>query len=178
LEAMKMESSVVAIEPGTVTLDDFAKGTFLAAARTEDNSPNHYWSHLKSWWARRNDSDVLFMAYEHMKQDSPGTIRKVAGFLNIELDDELLRITEEHASLAFMQQHKDRFDDLKMREHSHQVAGIPRNSDSSKVRTGQVGESKQQLSTEVSEELDAIWQEQITAELGYRDYAAMIATLK
>jgi len=39
------------------------------------------------------------MAYEHMKEDLIGTIRKVADFMEIELDDSLLSITEEHASL-------------------------------------------------------------------------------
>jgi len=157
------------VEPGTVSVDDFTRGTLIASG--------DYWKHLLSWWRRRNDPDVLFLAYEHMKQDLTGTIRRVADFVGIALDDELLAITEDHASLAFMQRHKDRFDDKLMRDRSVALCGLPADSDSSKVRTGQVGESRTQLSAEVAGELDAIWQREITPETGFPDYASMIATL-
>lgn len=165
------------LEAGEVSLDDFARGTYIGAVRSKDNSRGDYWTHLKSWWLRREDPDVLFMAYEHMKNDLPGTIKKVAAFMEIDLDDELLAITQEHSSLAFMQKHNAHFDDKLMRERSISVAGLSPNSDSSKVRSGQVGESRQQFGTEVSAELEAIWHEKITRELGFEDYASMIAAL-
>ena len=158
------------VEPGTISLDEYARGNFM----TERN----YWKHLASWWPRRSDKDVLLMAFEHMKTDLTGTIRKIAAFIDIELDDELLAITEEHASLPFMQQHKDKFDDLLMRQRSEDVAGIPPGSDSAKVRAGQVGEHRQHLSDGVAEELDAIWAEEITEKFGFETYDEMIATLE
>ena len=164
------------IEPGTVTLDDFARDTYLSG-NPPGNPRGDYWSHLKSWWVRRHDPDVLFMAYEHMNKDLEGTIRRVAGFMEIDLDDELLAITMEHASLPFMKKHSDRFDDKMMRDRSVAKCGLPTDSDSSKVRSGQVGESRQQLSDDVSAAFDAVWQEQISAEFGFEDYASMIATL-
>ena len=166
------------LEPGTVSLDDFARATFLRAGNEPDSAGGDYWTHLASWWARRNDPDVLFLAYEHIKRDLRGTIRKVAAFMDIPLDDELLAITEEHASLDFMLHHKDRFDDKLMRERSAEVAGVPADSDSSKVRSGQVGESRQQLGADVVAELDSIWRKRITRELGFENYAAMIAELE
>ena len=166
------------VEPGTISLDDFARGTFIAAGNAPGSSGGDYWTHLKSWWARRDDPDVLFMAFEYMKDDLDGTIHKVAAMMDIELDDELQSIAQEHASLSFMQQHKDHFDDKLMRDHSVAVAGIPENSDSSKVRTGQVGEARQHLSESVEEELDAIWHKEITQELGFANYAAMIGSLR
>jgi hypothetical protein len=166
------------LEPGTVSADEFVRGIFIEPGNAPGSSGGDYWTHLASWWARRNDSDVLFMAYEHMKEDLTGTIRKVANFMEIELDDSLLSITEEHASLPFMQQHKDRFDDCMVRERSVKVSGLPADSDSAKVRSGQVGESRQQLDAAVVAELDKVWGEKITAPLGFEDYAAMIASLK
>ncbi|MEP5766659.1 MAG: sulfotransferase domain-containing protein [Halieaceae bacterium] len=165
------------LEPGAVSLDDFARGTFIVAG-SPGSSGGDYWTHLKSWWARRDDPDVLFMAYEHMRDDLEGTIKRVAAFMNLELDDELLAISLEHSSLEFMQQHKDHFDDKLMRERSVDVLGLPANSDSSKVRSGLVGESRKQLSAEVVEQLDALWQQHITAELGFEDYACMIGSLR
>jgi hypothetical protein len=164
------------LEPGAVSLDDFARATFIQAG-SPGSSGRNYWTHLKSWWVRRNDSDVLFMAYEHMKDDLDLTIRRVADFIDIEMDEELMAITREHSSLPFMQKHSDRFDDKMMRERSIAVAGLPANSDSSKVRSGQVGESHQQLSAEVIAELDECWQHHITSELGFKNYAAMISSL-
>jgi hypothetical protein len=121
---------------------------------------------------------VLFMAYEHMKEDLPGTIRRVAAFMGIPLDDELLAITGEHASLDFMQRHKDRFDDRIFRDRSVALAGLPADSESSKVRSGQVGESRLQLGPEVVAELDAVWRQRITPALGFASYADMIAALR
>ena len=164
------------LEPGAVSLDEFARGQFIAAAA--DDSRGNYWSHLRSWWAKRDDPDVLFMAFEHMRGNLPGTINRVAAFMEIELDDELFAITQEQASLAFMQKHNDRFDDKLFRERSIAVAGLSADIDSSKVRSGQVGESRQQLSVDVIQELDAIWADKITSELGFTDYASMIATLE
>jgi hypothetical protein len=166
------------LEPGAVSADDFVRGTFIESGNGQDGGRGDYWTHLASWWARRNDPDVLFMAFEHMKEDLTGTIRKVASFMEIELDDSLLSITEEHASLPFMQKNKDRFDDRMIRERSVKVSGLPIDSDSAKVRNGRVGESREHLGAAVVAELDGVWREKITAHLGFEDYEAMIAGLR
>jgi hypothetical protein len=165
------------IEPGAISLDDFARGTFIVAG-SPGSSGGDYWTHLKSWWLRREDQDVLFLAYEHMKDDLEGTVRRVAAFMGVELDNELLAITLEHSSLEFMQQHPDRFDDKLMRERSIARVGLPADSDSAKVRNGQVGESRQLLGAEIVEQLDALWHQHITAEFGFEDYASMIGSLR
>ena len=165
------------LEPGAISLDEFTRATFLAAGNAPGSSGGDYWTHLLSWWRRRNNPNVLLMAYEHMNKDLEGTIRRVADFMDVTLDEELLAITMEHSSLPFMQAHKDRFDDKMMRERSVAVLGLPANSDSSKVRTGQVGESLPQLSADLCAELDDIWNRRISPELGFADYAEMIAAL-
>jgi len=112
-----------------------------------------------------------------MKLDLPGTIECIADFVDIKLDAELKKLTEEHASLKFMQQHKNRFDDRLMREFSERVVSLPPGSDSSKVRTGKVGEHAQHLSDELSAEMDDIWQQEITDQWGYQSYQSMIDSL-
>ena len=149
----------------------------MAAGRSPDSQKGDYWTHLKSWWTRREDTDVLFLAFEHMKYDLPGAIGSVARFMNIALDDELLAIATEHASLEFMHRHIDRFDDRLMRERSVMVAHLPGDSDSAKVGSGQVGRARQKFSPDVIAALDEIWHEQITKELGFQNYEAMIAAL-
>lgn len=157
-------------EPGAIELDDYAREYFI--------QDRDYWKHLSSWWPRRNDDDVLLMAFEHMKKDLSGTIERIAAFIDIELDEELRQITEEHASLPFMQQHKDKFDDLLMREMSERVALLPSGSDSAKVRAGKVGEHAKHLGDDVVAEIDAIWQQEISEKFGFSSYQALIASLE
>jgi len=156
------------LEPGAISVNEFAP-VFLGQRA--------YWHHIMSWWKRREDDDVLLLAFEQMKGDLTGTIRLIARFVGVELDDELLAITQEHASFAFMQKHQDRFDDLMMRELSERVANVPPGSDATKVRAGQVGEHVQHISAEVVSALDEIWQEEVTKVTGFTNYDALVSAL-
>lgn len=157
------------LEPGAVNLDEFARERFIKSGA--------YWRHLKSWWAQRQEPTVLFLAYEHMQKDLPGTIKRVAEFIDIPLDDELLELTLEHASFAYMSAHQDRFDDIGMRKLSETRCKLPSGSDSTKVREGKVGERKK-LSAEIIAELDEVWHQEIELPLGFKDYASLIAALE
>ena len=64
-----------------------------------------------------------------------------------------------------------------MREMSERVAFLPAGSDSAKVRVGSVGEHVQHLSDDIADEIDAIWQQEISARFGFPDYPALIASL-
>ena len=133
------------IEPGSVTIDEFVRKLFLANA--------DYYKHLLSWWPHRDDENVLFLAYEHMIADLPGTIERVARFIDVELDVELLELTTQHASLQFMQAHKNRFDDALLRELSEREL-LPEGSDSAKVREGKIGAHRGEMSDGLLIELD------------------------
>ncbi len=154
------------VEPDTIDINEFVQLTFLAR--------REYYKHLKSWWPRRNDDDVLFLAYEHMLEDPRGTIVRIADFTNIELDDDLLAITLEHSSREYMLKYQDRFDDAMMRKQSEELVGLPPGSDSSKVTAGS---STLSLSDKTMALFDQAWQEEITEPLGYRSYSDLIAAL-
>lgn len=159
-------------EPGTVSLAEFAREQFMA--RSEDLD---YWTHLRSWWEHRRDANVLLLCYEHMHEDLAGTVRRIAAFSGIPLDDELLRLVVRQASLEFMLVHKDKFDDRLMREHSERAARLPAGSDSAKVRRGEVGGHRRELPPEIGAELDRVWKEEIEARLGFADYASLASAL-
>lgn len=156
-------------EPGSISLDEFAPRFYV--------NDREYWKHLASWLPRRNDDDVLLMVFEHMKLDLSGTIERIADFIGIGLDDELRKITEEHASLRFMQAHKNRFDDRLMRELSERLASLPPGGDSAKVRAGKVGEHARHLGDGIAAEFDAIWRQEITARFGFPSYRALTEAL-
>jgi hypothetical protein len=154
-------------EAGHVTMAEYA-ANFL-----EPRQGHGYWHHLLSWWPQRFREDVLLLAYETMKADLTGTIQKIAAFCKIPLDDNLLRITQKHASFEFMLQHKDRFDDKLMRDRSETVLGLPSGSDSAKVRQGEVGAHADELSDEILSRLDELWRQEIEGRLGFPDYETL-----
>ena len=160
------------IEPGAIPIEVFARESYLR----QTGGP-YYWSHLASWWVARHDPAVLMLSYEQMNRDPEGTIRRVAAHCGIPLDQELLGITLRNSSLEFMLTHKNKFDDLGMRLLSERNCGLPPGSDSAKVRQGKVGAHRAELPADVGAEMDAIWAEQITARVGYPDYASLEAAL-
>ncbi|MEM7099694.1 MAG: sulfotransferase domain-containing protein [Pseudomonadota bacterium] len=152
------------LEPGSVSIDEYVLDGFV--------HKRNYFKHLKSWWAQRNQPDVLFLCYETMLSEPAETIRRIAQFIEIELDPELLQIALDHTSIDFMLAHKDRFDDALLRARSEAVCNIPPGSDSAKVRAGKSG-SSHELSDESRTAIAQAWQEEISAPLGFTDYAAM-----
>jgi len=86
-------------------------------------------------------------------------------------------MTQKHASFEFMLKYKDRFDDAMLRRLSEEEGGLPAGSDSSKVRAGKAG-SGTSLSDETLAELATAWHEDITAHLGFENYAALVAELR
>jgi len=160
-------------EPGAIS---FAQYLEPRLKRRDDGGD--YWSHLVSWWAQRDNPDVLLLSYEHMTADAPATIRRLAAFSDFPLDDALLALTLEHSSLAFMLKHKDRFDDAMMRELSERKGGLPPGSDSAKVRKGGVGGHRQELPEDVGRALDDIWASDVAPKTGFADYASLEAALR
>ncbi|HEY6598419.1 MAG TPA: sulfotransferase domain-containing protein [Pseudomonadales bacterium] len=159
-------------EPGSIPIETFAREAFMRRGARRD-----YWHHLASWWPHRNDDNVLLLCYEQMSRDVTTTIRRVAAFAGIALDDALLDIVRRQSSIEFMLAHKDRFDDRLMRERSERVGGLPPGSDSAKVRKGKVGEHTTELSPEISAEMDQVWTEDIESKFGFANYVAMAGAL-
>lgn len=159
-------------EPGTIDIETFARGKFLPRGEGRD-----YWHHLASWWPRREDDDVLLLCYELMREDRPGTIRRIARFIGIEADDALVELTLEHSSMDYMLAHRHRYDDRLMRELSERRLGLPEGSDSAKVRRGETGAHKRELTAAIRSELEQAWTEEIAARLGLADYDAFRAAM-
>jgi hypothetical protein len=160
------------LEPGAVNIEDFFDGW----VRGRGAEGEGYWDHLLSWWAVRDRPSVMLTSYAWMVRDPAAHVRRLAGFVGIELDDELLELTVERTSRAWMLAHKDRFDDKLMRERSETKGGLPRGSDSAKVRAGS-GTHAGEIPPAVARRMDAIWAERITPTLGFRDFAELEAAL-
>lgn len=160
------------IEPRTIDIETF----FNWRWPYEKVATKGYWYHMASWWEQRNNENVLLLCYEHMKTDLPGTIRKIADFMNIPLDDELLNIVTHQSSQQFMFTHKNQFDEKYIRRLSEKRAGLPNNGDSYKVTLGD-SKNHYQLPTILHHQLDKIWQEQMGKKFDLTDYTAFSEAL-
>ena len=160
------------LEPGAVSVDDFIENYLTRTVI------GNYWDHLLSWWAVRDDPKVLLMSYEQMLDDPERTVRRIAAFCGIALDDDLLALTLERSSLAYMLAHKDRFDDAMLRKASEEKCGLPPGSDSAKVRQGGTGGHRAELSPRLVAAMDARWTEVVTPATGFADYAAFEAAVR
>jgi hypothetical protein len=161
------------LEPGAVSLAEFAKNTLTPRA-----DGGGYWNHLISWWNQRDNPDVLLLSYEHMTADPRANLRRLAAFCGIAPDEDLLALTLEHSSLAFMLAHKDRFDDAMMKQLSEVRCGLPPGSDSAKVRKGGVGGHACEMPADVGAAMDKIWATVVAPQLGCENYAALEAGLR
>ncbi len=160
-------------EPGTISYAEFFERNKSGREKGLD-----HWAHLVSWWGQRNNIDLLLLSYEHMVEDPELTIRRVARFCDIPLDDELLALTLEHTSRPFMLAHKDRFDDALMREKSERLGGLPPGSDSAKVREAGSERRRDELPESIRQEFEDIWRTDVLPHTGFSSYAALETELR
>lgn len=157
------------IEPGAIDVETLFRHRFPPGSPERQG----YWRHLASWWERRHDDDVLLLAYEDMKEDLPGTVRRVARLMEIELDDELLEIVVRQSSRAFMLEHADKFDDLPVRRLGVERGVLPPGIDARKVTSGARAPHRRRLPPKLERELDATWREWVAPRFGLEGYGAL-----
>jgi aryl sulfotransferase len=61
-----------------------------------------YWENIRSWWAIRDLPNVLLPHFDDLKRDLPGSIRKIAHFLDIPIDEMVFPKIVEHCGFAYM----------------------------------------------------------------------------
>ncbi|HWT96803.1 MAG TPA: sulfotransferase domain-containing protein [Terriglobales bacterium] len=64
-----------------------------------------FWSHIRSWWDIRRLPNVLLVHFADMKRDLPTAIRRIADFLEIEIDPDIWPDILNHCSFGYMKTH-------------------------------------------------------------------------
>ncbi|WP_299621449.1 sulfotransferase domain-containing protein [Pelagibius sp.] len=64
-----------------------------------------FWENVRSWWATRDLPNVLLVHFADLKADMPGEIRRIAGFLDIAIDEAKWDDILTHCSFDFMKAH-------------------------------------------------------------------------
>ena len=155
-------------EPGAISLEDYA-WHYLDGRDGED-----YWTHAMSWWAQRCNPAVLPLAYEHMKQDLPGTVARVARFMGIE-DQTHIAIATHQAGFDFMKAHVDRFDDNLTHRMRDAACGLPAGGRSPKVSTGVAGDGAKTVPPGIRRAMDEKWRATMGRAFGLKTYADLLS---
>ncbi len=61
-----------------------------------------FFSSVKSWWAVRDQPNVLMLHYENLKRDMPGEMRRIANFLEVPIDEAKWPKIVEYCSFDWM----------------------------------------------------------------------------
>lgn len=116
-----------------------------------------FWDHNQEFWRIRNEPNVLFLVFEDMKEDLPREIRKVANFLNKKLTEEQVMKIAEHCSFKNMKNNTaTNMSWLRDEGFWRKGGGM--------MRKGKVGDWKNQLSQELSDEIDKLTADWLEAE--------------
>jgi hypothetical protein len=101
-----------------------------------------WFAHVKGWWARRRDPNVLFLTYEELTRALEGCVRRIIAFCGFDVPPGRLPAVLERCGFAFMKRHECRFDPAL---ETLWEQGIQLNSF---LRKGRVGEGAAELSPE------------------------------
>jgi hypothetical protein len=134
-----------------------------------------YWSHVRSWWEQRRRQDVQILCFEDMKRDHEGAVRRIAAFIGISADEELIALSTRQSTIEFMREHERHFDDAPTITAINRRDGLPP-ARTTKVRSGRVGDGAS-LPSSLRAELDEGWKREIEAPLGIRSYEELRARL-
>lgn len=66
-----------------------------------------YWENVRTWWEVRNLPNVMLMHFADLKADIEGQIRKIADFLDIQINEDTIGDIVKHCSFDYMKAHAD-----------------------------------------------------------------------
>ncbi len=64
-----------------------------------------FWDNVRSWWSIRHLPNLLLVHFSDLKTDLASEVRRIAHFLDIELNDAQMSRLLEHCSFAYMKRH-------------------------------------------------------------------------
>jgi hypothetical protein len=108
--------------------------------------------HVLDWWdGSRKNERILFVKYEDMKREPAEAVSRVASFIGVRCDDELLRTVVDKSSFASMASNE-----LANLDWVPQKEGVPRH-----MRKGIVGDWREHFSDEQSRRFDALYSQKM-----------------
>ncbi|XP_024433226.1 sulfotransferase 1B1 [Desmodus rotundus] len=114
-----------------------------------------WFNHVKSWWKKREEHPILFLYYEDMKENPKQEIKKIATFLDKNLNDEVLDKIVHHTSFGMMK-------DNPLVNYTHIPNIVMDHSKSPFMRKGITGDWKNHFTVAQNEKFDAIYEKEMS----------------
>ena len=125
---------------------------WLDAYLSPDTALGSWAEHLASYWRVRDRANVLFLTYESMRGDLPGTVDKIAVFMGVALTAEERAAVIEHSTFNHMKEIGHKFD----------APGAPwAQAQGAMMRRGERGVSGELLSAEQQRRIDDYWRAEL-----------------
>ena len=157
---------------GRVSLPTFADN-YLMDVQNQIND-------LILWWECRNYENFMLIFYDDLKEDHAGSVRRIASFMGVDLDDDAVARVVHTTSHAEMSRIAAKFDVRSRALAISKEIGEEPNGTVDRVRKdgGRSGEGREKLPVEVQQRIDQIWQKIVTFKLGFRNMQEMRKALK
>lgn len=165
------------LQAGDITYESFADAIFAGASHS-----GQIWEHMLGWWRRREDPNVLWVFFEDLVDDLPGSVARISAWLGLPRTDAQLARVCEVSSFAFMSadENKHHFDDHFVRGCIGPKMGLPPGEPVrvSKVRAGggKTG-SRSALPPAITKLLNDKWRTQFAPATGCADYEELRAAM-
>jgi hypothetical protein len=125
---------------------------WLDAYLSADTPLGSWAEHLASYWRVRHEPNVLFLTYERMRGDLPGTVDRIAAFMGVTLTAAERAAVIERSSFDYMKKIGSKFDP------PGSPIGDPRGA---MMRRGERGKSGELLSVEDQRRIDDFWRAEL-----------------
>lgn len=108
-----------------------------------------WFDHVLEWWKQKDADNILFMRYEDMKMDLPGSVKRISQFMGYSLEESVIDTIAEQCTIESM-----RADPLGNPDEYPPFKAVVDKS-TSFLRKGIVGDWKNHFSDEQSSRFDA-----------------------
>lgn len=107
-----------------------------------------YFDHVLPWWqASQKNKNILFLKYEDMKHDHAGNVEKLASFLDLEADSQLIETVVRLSSFQSMTSNE-----------TTNFEWVPQKADKPKhFRKGDIGDWRNHFNAEQSQQMDDLF---------------------
>ena len=166
-------------QPGEASLYEFVRDFLVAGSGVPKTKAEFasYFAHLVSWWEHRNDSNVLLLFFEDMKDDLESAVREVAAFIGIK-DEERIKKAVEMSSFEYMKKNERKFAEARLPRYRNGVCGLPTDLIASKVVSGSATKGRELMDEKTKEIIQAKWLEVVEKQIGFKDYEELRMAFK
>lgn len=166
-------------EAGAIDMDAFADEFWLARGIPDETKMQNasYFVHLVSWYAHRDDPNVLLVCFEDMKEDLKREVTRVAKFLSTDQQnfdqDAIIEHAVNHSTYSFMKENESKFDEKLSKLARNEACGLAKDAGmtSTKIRSGQINGQDEVMSKHLELKIQSKWEEIVLPVTGCKTYS-------